>query len=91
MKFDSAGQEVREGDWIYIIVAGGSSFHTRIGQIIGIDKTGLHCISEMYGTIKKGKVPTTFIRIEETKLTMKLKQPFKDFYQNWLKTHKESR
>jgi hypothetical protein len=90
VRYDDAGQEVREGDLIYIVVTRGDSKCSQIGRIIKIRTDGIHYISKTtYGGARKNCNPTHFCRCESTAKSKPIEQEIDIFFADWVKKHKE--
>lgn len=87
---DGAGQEVREGDLIYIVVTRGDSKSSQIGRVIKIRTDGLHYISKTgLGGCRKNMNPRYFCRCESTNYTRPIEAEIDTFYVDWIAKYKE--
>lgn len=88
MTLDDAGQEVQEGDLIYIVSMSGDSVRAHFGRIIKID-ANVHYISERYGTCRKLSNPNHYCRIESNQKTKAVEAKLDLFFTEWVKKHKD--
>jgi hypothetical protein len=88
---DDAGQEVKTGDLIYIVVSRYRTKDSQIGRIIHIEPSGrIHYISETaLGGCRKNVNPTYFCRIETNPYTKPIEDKIDKFFDEWIKKHKD--
>ncbi len=87
--FDDAGQEVREGDLIYMVCMSGQSMRRHFGRIIKID-TAIHYIRRNdWGGCAKASNPNHYCRIDSNPTTKSIEKELDEFYAEWIKKHKE--
>ena len=91
IRLDDAGQQIKEGDLIYIVTTRYQSKTSQIGRIIRIEPNGqIHYISKReHGDCRKNTDPTHFCRIESNPKTKPFEEAIDRFYANWIKKHKE--